>query len=227
MRRRSVDVVQELLDDMNHIVTDYHADVRRTPTAVVGLIDGTAFFAGGTGLWRGATAGGTLPEYFPMRPVMFVAHNFGDVASLRNGIINRGEAHSTFEDLWSNLLGFISHADLQLEECFFTNALMGLHIEGRSGPLPSTPTYKKQSARYLIRQLEIVAPRAVVLLGGDAKDNWKRAVRTGRNMQSWPAVSVMHPAARASSRKPNLELWRAMQGAQIRALLQQQLEQKD
>jgi hypothetical protein len=60
---------------MNEIVTDY-GELVRTGETVDRLIEGTAFFPGGTGLWRGDRYGGPIPEFFPERPVMFLGHNF-------------------------------------------------------------------------------------------------------------------------------------------------------
>jgi hypothetical protein len=79
MRRNAVNVVQELLDEMYRLVTDYPDGLHMTGRTVADLIAGTACFPGGSGLWRGNRLGGPLPDHFAERPVMFVLarHPYG------------------------------------------------------------------------------------------------------------------------------------------------------
>jgi hypothetical protein len=78
-RRSSAGVIRELLRTMTDTVTSYHPEVGRTISTFEGLIQGTACFPGGAGLWRGRANGGPLPECFPGAPIMFVGHNFDSV----------------------------------------------------------------------------------------------------------------------------------------------------
>jgi hypothetical protein len=221
MPRLSVDVIQQLLHEMNRLVLTYPEGVERTGSTLDELIAGTAFFPGGTGLWRGKLAGGSLPLQFPERPVMFVAHNFGNTASLQDAIRDKGEAHSGFSDLWDNLLDFFIYADLfDPSKGFFTNALMGLKPGGRSGTMPSCPPYKEQCLHFLSSQVQIVNPEAVVILGGDAKALWRRAKRLYPVLQKLPSVEIMHPSPRHKDKKPTPELWKRNQGSNILTVLQ-------
>ena len=136
--RLTSEVVEKLLSEMNRVVMDYHRDVKRTPQKLSHLINGTAFFPGGTGLWRGKEPGGDLPLLFPEGSVMFIGHNFGNQKSLDLALFERGEVSSAFKTLWSNLVAFLEHAGpLDPGRCFFTNALMGLRLNGRSGDMPA------------------------------------------------------------------------------------------
>ncbi len=45
-------------------------------------VDGTAFFPGGIGLWRGLEPHGEAPLNFPSQPIMVLGHNFDKVAGL-------------------------------------------------------------------------------------------------------------------------------------------------
>jgi hypothetical protein len=218
--RLSVDVIQELLDEMHRLVVTYPEKVERTGRTLDELIAGTAFFAGGTGLWRERISGGPLPVRFPEKPVMFVAHNFGDLASLEEAIRQKGEAHSSFANLWTNLLGFLVHASpLDPTQSFFTNALMGLKPDNRSGPMPSCAGYKEQCLHFLSRQAQIVDPKAVVTLGGEASALWRRAKRLYPFLGTLPSVEIMHPSARPKDQKPTPEMWKQNQGTAIAALL--------
>jgi hypothetical protein len=60
--RRSAEVIDELLRAMNETVTSYHPEVERTSANIEGLIQGTACFPGGAGLWRGSANRGPLPR---------------------------------------------------------------------------------------------------------------------------------------------------------------------
>ena len=102
--RNSEEVVQELLDAMQTLVTKYHPEIRQTGSTLAGLIHGTAFFPGGSGLWRGLENGGPLPTQFPDEPVMFVGHNFDSCRAFKKAFAAGGEAGSQF---WKNLLAIL------------------------------------------------------------------------------------------------------------------------
>src|ERR1700730_14909826 len=102
--RKSAGVVAELLRAMAKTVTSYHPPVGRTSSTVEGLIQGTAFFPGGAGLWRGRSNGGALPDYFPPAPVMFVGHNFDSERGYAISLARDGEVEEPF---WTRLLGML------------------------------------------------------------------------------------------------------------------------
>jgi uracil-DNA glycosylase len=153
--------VQELLDEMNRTVRSYHPEVGRTGASIDKLIAGTAVFLGGTGLWSGDCLGGSLPEYLPERPVMFVGHNFGNITQERHGEVE--------SDFWKRLKGILKQTHVEPEECFFTNALMGLKPGSATGSMPSTPDYKRECREFLGKQVQIVSPRGIVALGRNAR----------------------------------------------------------
>jgi hypothetical protein len=161
-QRTSKEVVSQLLQAMQETVKNYHSTVSRTGETLDGLIAGTACFPGGTGLWRGYANGGALPERFPEKPVMFVAHNFDSDRGFELSVDRRGEAGGPF---WQRLLRVLSAARISPEECFFTNALMGLKPGKAEGTMPSVPGYKHECQLFLRKQLEIVQPRTVIALG--------------------------------------------------------------
>lgn len=77
----------------------------------------------GAGVWRGHANGGALPKLFPKKSVMFVAHNFDSERGFAISLDCRGEVGGPF---WQRLLRVLSAAGIDPDECFFTNALMGL-----------------------------------------------------------------------------------------------------
>jgi|GEM_PF-1396821 len=180
--RRSEDVLNLLLHSMTATVTSYHPTVKRTNCTIGGLIQGTACFPGGSGTWRGEANGGLLPAYFPASPVMFVAHNFDSERGYALSVSRKGEATGEF---WQRLLKLISGAGISPDECFFSNALMGLKPGRAEGEMPSISGYREQRALFLKRQVEIVKPRAVIALG----------VKAERYVSglSVPTFAVRHP----------------------------------
>ena len=187
MLRRTDDVIQELLNEMTSTVRSYHPSVGRTGPNVGALIRGTAFFPGGAGVWRGHDYWGMLPKYFPAAPVLILGHNFDSVKAHAKAQQRGGEVHSLF---WKVLLGYLATARLVPEQCFFTNALMGLKSGSALGGMPTVPGYLDECRAFLVRQIDIVAPRAIITLGGHAE-------RFARGAQpDIPRTAAMHPSAR-------------------------------
>lgn len=204
MKRYSVDVVQELLHEMDRVVTDYHPRVGRTDLTVAGIIDGTGMFPGGCGLWRGDQPFGPLPKLFPEHPLMFVAHNWGTVDQYSVSKRKGGEAASLF---WSILRGYVDDPTT----CFFTNALMGLQPTSAIGPMPTVPGYEDQCLAFLRKQIAIVEPRIVVALGGNAHRLLTKVMPQ--------APYLMHPSARQFKALVTRAQRVAAQAAKLRELL--------
>lgn len=187
MERQSAHaVVQQLLDEMIATVRNYHCDVGRTGATVDELIQSTAFFPGGCGLWRGNVLRGPMPEYFPDTPIMFIAHNYDSTTAHERYKGRGGEVDSFF---WHDvLIPYMKGAGIDPTDVFFTNALMGCKPGSATGPMPSVPGYEQQCLKFLCKQIGIVNPRIVIALGGDARVRLRRVVPK--------AQSVMHPSAR-------------------------------
>jgi uracil-DNA glycosylase len=163
---KSEEVIQQLLDAMRATLRNYHPTVKSTGSRLVDLIAGTAFFPGGSGIWRGRENRGPLPTLFPDAPVMFVGHNFDSMRAFDKAFENGGEGGGEF---WKRLLSILAGASLWPERCFFTNVLMGLKPGSATGSMPSIREYREQCALFLQKQVEIVRPMAVVALGVNAE----------------------------------------------------------
>lgn len=96
---------------------------------------------------------------------MFVGHNFDSERGYAISLARGGEAEGGF---WTRLLRMLESSGLRPEECFFSNALMGLKPGKAEGEMPSVWGYKEQCQSFLQQQVEIVQPRAVVALGVQA-----------------------------------------------------------
>jgi len=150
-------------------------------------IDGTAFYPGGVGLWRGLHTKGPMPDYFPKDPVIMLAHNF-DAELLFNDSVDRG-IEKMDSGTWKGLLQYLSISGLAPERCFFTNVFVGLKPGRKSrGPYGGSGEHKKQCRDFLEYQLRRTCPCLVAVLGTPA---WEQF-----NMLecSYPYVSLQHPS---------------------------------
>jgi len=192
---------------MNEIVVDYQdADpdgVRRVGEA----IDGTGFFPGGDGLWRGDEPHGAMPEWFPKNPVMFVGHNFDKVSGYERSLARGIEVING--PTWRKLREYVFHAGLVPGECFFTNALMGLQPIHSRGPLRTTARFRTECREFLRHQIAIVQPRAIIALGPVAAADLEGLEAP------IPMLDLMHTYA--SIRRSEIS---QIEGARLRAFLQ-------
>lgn len=176
-------IVSLLRQRMNEMVVSYQstANVIRVGPP----IDGTAFFPGGVGLWRGREPFGELPTHFPQSPVMLIGHNFDSVAgyekSLKRGIERLGSP------TWRYLLAYLEEARVPPDDCFFTNALMGLQPVSARGKFAVSDEFREESRRFLEWQIAFIVPRLVVVLGNDALTEYRQIACPA------PWIGLRHP----------------------------------
>jgi uracil-DNA glycosylase len=148
---------------------------------------------------------------------MFVGHNFDSIEAHGRAVKVKGEANSTF---WGNLKDFLANAGpLDPADCFFTNALMGLKPDKPDGTMPDRSGYREQCQRFLVRQIEIVAPTAIITLGGEAAVQLRRAKRLCGAPSEIDFAAVMHPSTRPKDQRPSRQAWLTTQGKTIRSTL--------
>ncbi len=202
MGRTSLKVWHALNENLAETVTNYHPSVTRLPTHTKDLIGGTAFFPGGSGLWRGDDPHGALPELFPEQSLMFVGHNFDSIRAFERTRARGGEASGSF---WKTLRAILTAAAIEPEHCFFTNALMGLQPGSSTGPMPSTREYLDQCTVFLAKQIRVVQPCAVISLG---KPAYTRLLLVA---ESAPCLALAHPSALTYIAGPKRPEWIAKQ----------------
>ena len=136
-------------------------------------IRGTAFFPGGHGLWDPK---GNLPP-LPPRPIVIVGHNWGipkhHCAAVAAGIVyseDWSKQERNGNATWWQLLPILRGAGVKPENCFFTNAFMGLKDDGGSnvGATFTTPDFDLRCREFLRFQLRILRPSVVVAMGHPA-----------------------------------------------------------
>jgi hypothetical protein len=149
----------EELWERQAIRATYPAGVLSVPEPIVG----TAFFPGGYGLWN-PSASRALPP-FPVGGVMVLGHDFHSKAGYEASFKNRGE--SLKQPTWRNLLPLLKRSGIFPEECFFTNAFMGLRAEGTTGPFPGAddPEFRSYCQDLLQSQISVQRPSLIITLG--------------------------------------------------------------
>ncbi len=152
--------VERLFTLLDQTVAPYPAGV----VALWARIGGTAFFPGGSGLW------GTLPDRplppMPIGGVMVLGHNF----DCETGFA--ASRHRDSENLngptWRTIRSVLVQASITLEQCFFTNAYMGLKAGSEpTGIFPGArdSDFVRRCQRFLLEQLRLLQPGLLLTLG--------------------------------------------------------------
>ena len=195
--RPSVDVVKELVTSMHEIVIDY-GDLVQTPATIKGLVPGTSFFPGGSGLWCGEKPNGPLPEFFPKSPVMFVGNYWFNENGFKQAKSRGQEDVNQSTGFWASMRAYLKACQLDPRDCFFTNSLMGLTPGNGSATGRLTgdgPNFRKECRIFFGAQIRIVKPRVVALMGNHAQEE------LGGVTFNFPTVGIPHPSSLRT--KPN------------------------
>ena len=131
---------------------------------IPGRIPGTAFFPGGSGLWN--TQPQTLPPSVPTGGSIIVGHNFDSEAGFQRSLHHAGE--NLKSATWRNLLAFLKQVGISPEQCFFTNAYVGLRAGDRAmGAFPGARDHDFACwcRNFLLDQLRLIQPRLILTLG--------------------------------------------------------------
>ena len=162
-------------------------------------IRGTAFFPGGSGLW-GARPDTPLPA-MPTGGVMILGQDFHSESGYRRSLAAGSESLSS--PTWRNLLPVLTGAGIAPEQCFFTNAYMGLRAGNRAtGRFPGArdPDFVERCRRFLGVQIQAQRPRLVVTLGMHAPamlaplsaqlTAWRGAANLAAIDSAWASVVI-------------------------------------
>ena len=161
-----------------HPVTTFRrrlGSLAKYPPGVVPVpayLQGTAFFSAAAGLVV-HDPDGPLPP-FPFGGVMFVGHNLDSESAFRRRLAS-GQAHGGPGRpmlTWRNLYRLLDAAGLDAQQCFFTNAYVGLKGgDDPTGRFPGAgdPEFRAWCRAFLDDQIELMQPRVVATLGTDAR----------------------------------------------------------
>lgn len=192
--RNTAEVIRNLFCEMESTVTAYdpikgpiNIKEARQHIGAEGPVSGTSTFPAGIGLWRTEKPFGKEPEHFPRSPIMILGHNWGAVHELKDAH-DLGCDHPLDRRTWKYLRLYLKAAKVSEADCFFTNVLVGLQPLQAVGRMNANSDFTKQCRAFLHKQIDIVKPRLVVILGGEAEDQYRKSKCIT------PFVKVLHPS---------------------------------
>ena len=151
----------EYLFNEIHIVEPYPNKVK----PVLEMIDVTAFFPGGQGLW--------LEDDSELTPdILVLGHDFSTVTEYNKMLASRqNEINSP---TWRELRKLFQAAGIDLNRCFFSNVYMGLRdVVSMTGVFPGSKDkeYVKRNQNFLRFQIRTLKPKVIITLGKPASVN--------------------------------------------------------
>jgi len=123
------------------------------------MIDRTAFFPGGKGLWLENKS-----DIFPS--VLVLGQDFSTLKDYLE--ILSGDTNDLDCPTWRNLIKLFVQAGINLDECFFSNVFMGLRrTESNVGRFPGfkDKEFIKRNIEFLSFQVEVIKPKLIITLG--------------------------------------------------------------
>jgi hypothetical protein len=116
---------------------------------------------------------------------MILGHNWGAVHEF-------ADAHRVGSDpmngpTWRCLQLYLESANVCTIDCFFTNIFVGLQPDRSQGRMNASEEFKTQCRAFLFKQIDIVKPRLVAILGQDAANQYHQSGCPT------PSVDLRHP----------------------------------
>jgi len=141
----------------------YPKDIEKVPSPLAG----TAFFPGGNGLYLCNKNADHSIKYMIVGQDYDNEDNYQKIKDTENQCEVAGNNVT-----WRNLLKIIDEAGIARQECFFTNALMGLRSGSTKNTGPSilfkseNKTDLNQHVAFFRKQIELIKPKAIIAMGG-------------------------------------------------------------
>ncbi|HEY1984478.1 MAG TPA: hypothetical protein VGG85_03670 [Terracidiphilus sp.] len=164
--------VNDLWNRLEEMERELRFDGRSYPKGMCSFpfkLSGQGFFPGGDGLWRdldqlGAVKDGLLPR----SGVVFLGNDFGTLQTCNKWKRRGYEIVPT----WKHLKYRIQSAKIPPDKTFFTNAILGLREVGSALDKKCWQTmasFAQFCGQFLSYELEVLAPKLVVVMGPDAR----------------------------------------------------------
>lgn len=137
------------------------------------MLDITAFFPGGRGLWLEQDS-----TEFPS--ILILGQDFSTVKAYKAMVAgNKADLNSP---TWKNLIKLFEEAGLDLRECFFSNVFMGLRdTDKMTGIFPGArdKDFVNRNLAFLSFQIETIKPKIIITLGRPASGMVAKLSRPG------------------------------------------------
>jgi len=151
----------EYLFNQIHIVEPYSDKVK----PVNEMMDVTAFFPGGKGLW--------LEENSKIVPdILVLGHDFSTVTAYNKMLVS-GE-NEINSPTWRGMRNLFKDSSVDLNRCFFSNVYMGLRdVVSMIGVFPGSKDkeFRKRNQDFLSIQILTMKPKVIITLGIPASIN--------------------------------------------------------
>lgn len=141
------------------------------------MLDITAFFPGGRGLWLEVDS-----TVFPS--ILVLGQDFSTVKAYEAMV--EGNKADLNSPTWKNLIKLFDEADVDLKECFYSNVFMGLRdTDKMTGKFPGArdKDFVNRNLAFLLFQIETIKPKLVITLGRPASEMVGRLSRP--DLDSW------------------------------------------
>ena len=129
------------------------------------MVDTTAFFPGGKGLWLEDDQKDILPD------ILILGQDFSHVEYYNQ--VASGDIKDIDGATWRNMIKLFKEAEIDFNRCFFSNVFMGLRVsDSMTGNFPGkrSKTYVNESLQFLLFQIETIKPKVIITLGKNPAD---------------------------------------------------------
>ena len=124
------------------------------------LTRGRAFFPGGKGTLDNS-------DTISNKRIMILGQDQDNEVNFKKSVARGGENVETGKT-WQNLRLFLKSVGIDENDCFFTNAIMGVRKNGKNtgkSPAFTDKGYIAQCRKFLIYQIETQKPKLIIVLG--------------------------------------------------------------
>lgn len=165
-----------------------------TMKCVEGEVKRTSFFPGGNGTIKNCK--------FPYNGIMIIGQDWGNEKGFEEAKKQK-DGEELKNPTWKYLLTFLYELNIKRDECFYTNAIMGVR-KGDKKPTGKSPAFKdsmfiKECQNFFLYQIEIQKPRAIFVLGlrvaeflsetSDELKDWKN-IKNFKSIDKLPDGSI-------------------------------------
>ena len=120
-------------------------------------ISGTSFFPCGSGTFNNSTN---------KKSILVLGQDQDNETGFKTSLKNKSESHTA---TLRNMSELFKEANVNLEDCFFTNCVMGIRINAKrnvgKSPGLMDQEFLRQNLKYLKRQIQIIKPDSIIILG--------------------------------------------------------------
>ena len=150
------------------------------------MINITAFFPGGRGLWLEDST-----DEFPS--ILVLGQDFSTVKQYENML--QGKASDLESPTWRNLIVLFKESNIDLKECYFSNVFMGLRVSDKmTGEFPGFKDkgFVDRNVEFLSFQIETIKPLVIIALGKYAAE--MLTYLPGSDLNSWSKWNALREA---------------------------------